>query len=224
LLRVSSKKITREHIEAFIASQATNELVLDLGCGNSPYSRYFPNRVALDIVKIEGADIIGDAHSLPFKSATFSMVLAIELLEHVKEPQHVIDEIERVLKPGGKPVLTTRFIFPLHDTPSDFYRFTKYRLRYLFRNWSKIQILCEADSFESIGILLQRIAFQSNFWGSKIVKLLLLLAARVMKIGGVLVRAQYGDIARRIKEDQILVSGYYVIAVKEGEEVKRGCE
>lgn len=207
-------KITRESLESFIRMHTSNGLTLDVGCGNSPYAQYFANRVSLDYAKREGLDVIGDAHQLPFKSATFSIVVATELLEHVKHPQYVINEMWRVLKRGGKVVLSTRFAFPLHDVPNDFYRFTKYGLRYLFRKWSCVEIIPESDSLTTIAILLQRLAFQCDFYGSRITKLLLLVLATVFKRTGRVMKAQYGDIGRREREDQILVSGYYVVATK----------
>jgi SAM-dependent methyltransferase len=128
-----TKKFTRRHLERFVAYQATDEPVLDLGCASSPYAKYFPRMIALDIAKRgdSGLDVIGDAHCLPLRSGSFPMVLATELLEHVREPQQLIDEILRILEPGGRLVLTTRFVLPLHDAPHDFFRFTKYGLKHL---------------------------------------------------------------------------------------------
>jgi SAM-dependent methyltransferase len=220
-----TKKFTRGRLDVFVASHASNELVLDIGCGNSPYAKYFPDRIALDVVKRDvKLDAVGDVSHLPFKATSFSKVLATEVLEHVKDPQRAIDEMERVLKPGGSLVLTTRFVFPLHDAPYDFYRFTKYGLRHLFRNWAGLKIMHEAGSFETIAILLQRITFQCDFYGSKIVKTFLLLIAHLVKFGGkcgaLLVKAQYGDGMRHAKEDEMMTSGYYVVASKSLDESK----
>lgn len=215
-----TNKFTREHVDAFIAAQASNELVLDLGCGNSPYAQFFPARIALDVVRRQNSriDVLGDICHLPFKANSLSNVLATEVLEHIKDPQRAVDEIERILKPGGKLVLTTRFVFPLHDVPNDFYRFTKYGLRHLLRGWTGVEIMHEAGSIETFAILVQRISFQCDFYASKILKLFVSLFAHLVRFGsrfaGLLITTQYGDGARQVKEDQMMTSGYYVLATK----------
>src|SRR3990170_8870909 len=93
------RKIVRSRLDSFLSSHKTQEHVLDLGCGISRYLIYFPNRIGLDSSKRNGVDIVADAHHLPFVSSSFSTVLTTEMLEHVKDPQRVIDEIERVLRP-----------------------------------------------------------------------------------------------------------------------------
>jgi SAM-dependent methyltransferase len=207
-------EIVRERLDSFVATYRTNECILDLGCGNSHYTKYFPNRIAFDITKKDGVEIVGDAHHLPFRPDVFSMVLSTEMLEHVREPQRIIDEIKRVLKPGGMLVLTTRFIFPLHDTPYDFYRFTQYGLEYLFREWVQLRITPEVGSVQTLGVLLQRLAFQCEFYGSRSVRIILFLVARLVGTFGRLIKVQYGDRAQTNPVNDILVSGWYVVAKK----------
>ncbi len=214
LKRRLRRKIVRSHLDSFMADQKTTECVLDLGCGDSRYSHYFPNRIGLDHSMQEGVNIIGDAHHLPFSSSSFSVILTTEMLEHVHDPQKVIDEIQRVLRPGGKVILTTRFVFPIHEAPMDFYRFTKYGLAYLFRKWVKVEIRPESHPFEGIGVLFQRMAYQSDFRGSKLISYACLLLARFMSILDILVTRQYGDIRRQTLETEIITSGYYLIAHK----------
>ena len=48
---------------------------------------------------------VADAHKLPFKTASFDLVLCTEVLEHVVAPEKVVSEIEKVLKPGGVAVI-----------------------------------------------------------------------------------------------------------------------
>jgi len=72
----------------------------------------------------------------------------------------------------------------------------------------------EADSLESMAIVLQRIAFQSEFYASKAIKILFLLAALAVKFGGSLIGVQYGNISREVRENQILTSGCYILAMK----------
>ena len=208
------KKIVREHLEEFLTLYKTEEQILDLGCGRSKYSKFFPNRIGLDHCSGKGVNVIGDAHNLPFSSSSFSSVLSTEMLEHVQDPQRVVNEIERVLEPGGTVILTTRFVFPIHEAPHDYYRFTRYGLAYLFRNWSDVEIHAETASFEGIAVLFQRMGYQSDFYASKAIKGLCFVVARILRWGDVLVRKQYGNYNRNSPEGNIISSGYYVLAKK----------
>ena len=62
------------------------------------------------------------------------------VLEHVPEPQKVVDEIFRVLKPGGKVICLAPFIFPYHAYPKHYFNFSKDGLEHLFRAFSKRRI------------------------------------------------------------------------------------
>lgn len=210
LNKLFTKKITRKRLNCFIKKHATNKKTLDLGCGNSPYSKYFPNRIGLDLEKSKNIDIVGNVHALSFKDKTFDTVLSTELLEHVKNPQKAIDEMKRVLKPNGKLILTTRFIFPLHDTPNDYYRFTKYGLRYLLREWDIVEIEEETDTIGTMAILFQRVAIQCNILNFKPLKVFLHAIAYIIKHFGSIIKEEYG--AENVPEKNIMASGYYVIA------------
>lgn len=129
------KKITKTNIRCFVEKHASDGYTLDLGCSGSKYANFFPNRIGLDIEDKTGVDVVGDAHDIPFADDAFDNILCTELLEHTHSPHVVVDEMHRVLKPGGKLILTTRFIYPLHGAPHDYFRFTKYGLQYLFRKW-----------------------------------------------------------------------------------------
>jgi SAM-dependent methyltransferase len=209
-----SRQLVRERITEFLRPHATAERVLDLGCGNSPYATLFPNRLCLDLRPRPGAGVVGDAHSLPFASGCFDLIISTEMLEHTLDPQRIVDEIRRVLRPGGRVLLTTRFIFPLHDVPGDYYRFTNYALTHLFRDWSSARVDAEATSFETIGVIFHRMVIQCDFKAPRIVRLPLLLAARLMSRLDWLVTRQYGNAQRTEPVPEILVSGWHVAASK----------
>jgi SAM-dependent methyltransferase len=205
-------KITRERLKRFIQNQANERYTLDIGCANSPYSHYFPNRVGFDIVPGPGVDVVGDAHSLPFPDASFEQILCTEVLEHLHTPEQAIAEMHRVLKPGGIILLTTRFIFPIHDAPHDYYRYTKYGLRHLFRDWDIMSLEEEVDTFGALAVLLQRIGYQTHLRLNSVMKAILFLSARILRTGGWFIRSEYGDIQRTVPETAILTSGYYLVA------------
>ena len=128
-----TNKMTRERLARFVARCASDAKTLDIGCGGAPYAKYFPNRVGFDHAAGPDVDVVGDAHHLPFQDGEFERILCTEVLEHLLDPAKAIAEMRRVLQPGGMLILTTGFVFPLHDAPHDYWRFTRYGLEHLFR-------------------------------------------------------------------------------------------
>jgi len=108
--------------------------LLDVGCGGQPYRDLFMNvtrYIGLDLPPNGQAELYGDGMKMPFRDAVFDTVLCNEVLEHVPEPSRLLEEAARVLRAGGVLLLTTPQTWGLHHEPHDFYRYTKYGLRYL---------------------------------------------------------------------------------------------
>lgn len=80
--------------------------------------------VGSDMEEGVGVDIIQDLHNLTLGNESVGTALVIETLEHVEYPREAMRELYRVLKPGGVIVLTTTMACPIHNYPSDFWRFT----------------------------------------------------------------------------------------------------
>jgi len=218
-----SSKISRDRMDLFIRRYACGEKTLDVGCGSSYYSEYFPDRIGFDITFRDGVNIIGDAISLPFGDESFEFVLCTEVIEHLKEPQRAIGEMWRVLKPKGRLLLTTRFVFPLHDTPYDYYRFTKYGLRYLLRDWKILVIEEEESTIGRLGILIQRIGIACNILWLKIFKLPFLIIGKLLSHFSFILVEEYGNLRSRTLEKNILTSAYYVVAEKANNKVTVAC-
>jgi len=85
--------------------------------------------VNVDLFLVPGVDVVTDAESLPFASDTFQRIECDAVLEHVRDPARVMDEMCRVLAPGGYLHLVTPFCHPFHEYPKDFRRFTLDGLR-----------------------------------------------------------------------------------------------
>ncbi len=64
-------------------------------------------------------------HKIPVESNFFDAILCIAVLEHVENPEEVVPELYRVLKPGGHLILEVPFLQPEHKVPTDFQRYTK---------------------------------------------------------------------------------------------------
>jgi len=113
-------------------------VLLDVGCGHMPYRELVcapPTRVeryiGLDLQDGEydtPPDLTWDGKAIPLESGAVDSALATELFEHCPEPEAVMREIARVLKPGGVLFFTVPFVWPLHDVPHDEYRYTPFSL------------------------------------------------------------------------------------------------
>lgn len=114
---------------------APGRAVLNLGSGVGQFDHCLSKEVKtinLDISSSQkNLHVIADAHFLPFKSECLDIVYCIAVLEHVRRPWIVADEIFRVLHPGGHIVLELPFLNVIHDE-HDYFRFTDKGIRSLF--------------------------------------------------------------------------------------------
>jgi SAM-dependent methyltransferase len=95
--------------------------------------RRVPGYVNLDLFAVTGVDVAADAELLPFPAAIFQRIECDAVLEHVRYPEQVMNEIRRVLAPGGYVHLVTPFCHPFHEYPKDYRRFTLDGLKELAR-------------------------------------------------------------------------------------------
>lgn len=86
----------------------------------------FPGRayIGCDIQEGPNVDRIEDIHALSFEDGSVGTVVCVEVLEHVADPIRAVQEIHRVLAPGGVAILTSVMFMPIHAHPWDFWRFT----------------------------------------------------------------------------------------------------
>jgi SAM-dependent methyltransferase len=108
--------------------------LLDLGCGSMPYAALIKERI-LSYISTDMRPnpqfppmVCSDSLHLPFKDASFDSILCTQVLEHVRNPFMLMSEIGRVLRTGGCLVMTMPALWPLHEEPYDYYRYTKYGL------------------------------------------------------------------------------------------------
>lgn len=120
-------------------------IVLDIGSKSAKGRYSFKNGldavkvIALDIVPCEGVDIAGDAHRLPVRSETIDCVVLVSVLMYIANPQHVIAEIMRVLRPGGLIYISTPFVFRYAPDPEDYFRSSVTGLQVLCQPFEEIQ-------------------------------------------------------------------------------------
>ncbi len=112
--------------------------VLDIGCADRAAAARLPvgcEYLGLDYPDTavgmyhSRPDVFGDARRLPFADASLGGVILTDVLEHVPGPEAALAEISRVLREGGTLVLWIPFLYPIHDAPYDFQRYTEHGLR-----------------------------------------------------------------------------------------------
>ena len=139
-IRTSIFNAIKEHLACFKGR------MLDIGCGKMPYREYIMSKSAVrDYVglDIESAlvynknvkpDYTWDGKRMPFEDDIFDCAFGTEVLEHCPEPESVLKETCRVLKPGGVFFFTVPFLWNLHEVPHDEYRYTPFSLERHLKN------------------------------------------------------------------------------------------
>lgn len=122
------------------ASYASGDLV-DVGCGDKPYEAIFAPHVRRYVgveysetyepsanARVGRADLVYSGERMPFEAASFDTVLSNQVAEHVPDPAAFMRELTRILKPGGRLILTVPFAYRSHSEPHDYHRFTRFAL------------------------------------------------------------------------------------------------
>jgi SAM-dependent methyltransferase/uncharacterized protein YbaR (Trm112 family) len=125
---------TREDPTALIVGGATRSRGVE-----HLYENAAADIAAMDVAFGPLTDLIADAHDIPFEDETFDVATAQAVLEHVVDPRRCVEEIWRVLKPGGLLFVGVPFMQQVHMRSYDFTRFTHTGLRVLLRNFEEFE-------------------------------------------------------------------------------------
>lgn len=128
-----------DSVARFAASLPPGARVLDAGAGEMAHARFFPRQsyygVDLGIGDAQWdygkLDAVADLVALPFPGGVFAACINIVTLEHVREPGRVLCEISRVLAPGGLLLLAAPHEWEVHQSPHDYFRYTRHGLAWL---------------------------------------------------------------------------------------------
>ncbi|NJE02912.1 class I SAM-dependent methyltransferase [Thermococcus sp. MV11] len=149
---------------------------LDLGCGTGNYTLELKKR-GFDVIGLDASEgmlriarskglncIMGDAYSLPFPDESFDLVLSVTMFEFIHEPERVLAEIHRVLKPGGEVIIGTmngRSLWFLLKRLKSIFTETAYRYARFYTPGELEGLLRKAgfENVESAGII-----FFPSFW------------------------------------------------------------
>lgn len=189
---VNPSFIIRRHIyleiHKLINSQSfsSQSVILDYGCGSSPYKPLFgANKyIRLDISdgshdhSDEEIDIFFDGKIIPLDDNSVDFVIMTEVIEHLFEPAEALLEIARVLKPDGKILITAPFCWEEHEIPFDYARYTSYGLTKLLKDASFLPIINikTGNYIDVIGQLFSTAIY--NFFKSNVLRRIVHLTIR----------------------------------------------
>lgn len=135
-----------------ILSRLPGAEILVIGSGDTSI---YGNVTYTDVAFGANVQCIADAHDLPFLDKSFDVCIAVAVLEHVVDPFRCVDEMKRILRPGGYVYSETPFMQPVHMGAYDFTRFTHLGHRRLFRHFEEIRSGIAVGPGTSAGQLLR---------------------------------------------------------------------
>ena len=109
--------------------------------------------VGCDMRQGYGVDMVLNLHDIDLPDETAGTVLCLETLEHVEFCHKAVSEMHRILKPGGICILSTVFNFPIHNYPSDYWRFTPSGLESLMKPFAQTHVGYLGDSIRPHSVL-----------------------------------------------------------------------
>lgn len=135
--------------------------VLDIGCGQKPYQTLFSATVYVGLEydsptnrACKKADFFYDGTHFPFADGEFDSALCSQVLEHVFTPDAFLTEINRVIKPGGKLLLTLPFVWDEHEQPYDFARYSSFGLKALLERHG-FDVLQQRKTLPDVRVIFQ---------------------------------------------------------------------
>lgn len=111
----------REQIPRVLASAGPEDVVVDLGAGGRVLSE---TTLCVDFIPFPNTDLVGDCECLPLRDDSVDLIIGTGLLEHVGDHRAVLEEVARVLRPGGRAHMEMPFLQQYHDDPIDNRRLT----------------------------------------------------------------------------------------------------
>lgn len=189
-------KLSTRNLDRLCREFATTDMTLVIHSEDVEYKSHFPNAYTVTKRKDVPADMHVDLHYRELSKIadeSYDVVLCTGLLEHIPDPDRIIADMHRILKPGGRLVISASAVFSFHECPDNFFHFTPYGFRLLFREWDHFEMLRGASQpFETIGILMQRILLQCEIF--PLVRAPLELLAHSMRFFDIFVTRQYDTV------------------------------
>lgn len=150
------KSMSRYYVEEFIQSHKSEISGDIVEIGRNVYRDTIPQEninsyLCLDIEEYPDVDIVADVQHMPqVHDEIFDSVICTQVLEHVPNPFLAINELYRVLRPGGTLFLTVPFLNNLHMKPHDYWRFTEYSMRLLLNSFASVRTTSHGSTYYHI--------------------------------------------------------------------------
>lgn len=143
----SATRITLENRLINVLKKETRGNVLEIAPQILAYKKYvnYSNYATLDIKDGPGVNYVADIHDLKMISDSFDTIVMTEVLEHLYNPFLAVDQLYRICKPGGVVIASTRFVFPYHEEPYDYFRYTIYGIGEIFKEFREVQIITHGN-------------------------------------------------------------------------------
>jgi SAM-dependent methyltransferase len=208
--RRSLNRLLDQEIGSIRKDNKKNLKILNIGAGGalSAKIKQIPESsfTQLDTDENRNPDIVGDACDMyMLDDNSFDIVFALEVLEHIPAPEKAVMEIHRVLKKNGRFICSAPFMFPVHDEPHDYYRYTIYGMKYLLRSFKETEIKARNDYLNALLILMIRPIATGNK-KSRLLSLFLALSALILYPFWYLLSLLY--------RNHTATTGYFAISVK----------
>ena len=118
-----------------VAAPVASGVVLDYGCGGQPYrrllERYAARYIGADVAAAAGITpdvVLTPGEPVPLPDASVDTILSTQVLEHVYDFKAYLADCSRLLRPGGKLILSAPMHWRHHEVPYDYWRFTRFSL------------------------------------------------------------------------------------------------
>ncbi|MFN4892149.1 MAG: class I SAM-dependent methyltransferase [Bacteroidota bacterium] len=153
--------------------------LLDFGCGSKPYQSLFRVRsyTGVDFEgpghshEDESIDHFYDGETLPFPADRFDSIFSSEVFEHIFNLPQILPELYRVLRPGGRMLITCPFAYCEHEVPNDYARYSSFAMRSMLEGagFTVLQLEKSGNAVETIWQL--RIIYWQQFIISRLEKI-----------------------------------------------------
>lgn len=226
---LNNESFRKEWLEKTLAEIPSKLKILDAGAGELANRKYCTHLeyVSQDFCQYDGKgdnhalqpgywdiskiDIVSDIAHMPIEDNSFDVVLCSEVLEHLPNPESAISELIRVLKPGGKIILTAPFCSLTHFAPFHFSTgFNRYFYKHHLENLQCeiIELIENGNFFECLAQEVHRVSTISNKYAKRKLSIIERIAQKILLRA--LAKASIKDLGSK----ELLCYGYQVVAIK----------
>jgi hypothetical protein len=211
--RVSRKNLYNLIVKSFNKIKYRNKTwkVLNIGAGGEIrylIKKNFKNVFEIDIDSRRNPDQIIDLCNDRFSKIIRykpNLVCIFEVLEHTTNPLKAVNNIYKIINKGDFVLASVPFIFHIHDEPHDYFRFTKFGLKLLFKDFANVKIYERNGWLEAIFVILIRLEKEKNILSRLLGKTFTIVAFLMLPL---ILLIQF------IFPSKKITTGYYVEAQK----------